>query len=138
MPHVLVVDDEAALRRLLCRVIEREGLSSAEAESAEDALRIASDDPPQVAFCDVELGPGRPNGFWLATELNRLCPATVVVMVTSKDKVDAVVTGVRAGSRVYLIKPVSPDDVRKTLKASLEEHAIRVRDGVSTRSAPLP
>ena len=138
MPHVLVVDDEAALRRLFCRVIEREGVSSAEAESAEDALRIASDDPPQVAFCDVELGPGRPNGFWLATELNRLYPATVVVMITSKDRVDAVVTGVRAGSRVYLIKPISPDDLRKTLKASLEEHAIRVRDGVSTRIAPLP
>ena len=137
MPHVLVVDDEAALRRLTCRVIEREGVSSVEAESAEDALRIAASDPPQVAFCDVELGPGRPNGFWLATELNRLCPATVVVMVTSKDKVDAVVTGVRAGSRVYLIKPISPDDLRKTLRASLEEHAIRVRDGVSTRIAPL-
>ena len=138
MPHVLVVDDEAALRRLICRVIEREGVSSAEAESAEDALRIASDDPPQVAFCDVELGPGRRNGFWLATELNRQYPATVVVMITSKDGVDAVVTGVRAGSRVYLIKPISPDDLRKTLRASLEEHAIRMRDGVSTRIAPLP
>jgi len=138
MPSVLVVDDEAALRRLFCRVIEREGVTSAEADSAEDALRIASDDPPQVAFCDVELGPEQPNGFWLATELNRLCPATVVVMVTSKDKVDAVVTGVRAGSRVYLIKPISPDDLRKTLRASLEEHAVRVRDGVSTRIAPLP
>ena len=138
MPHVLVVDDEAALRRLFCRVIEREGVSSAEAESAEDALRIASDDPPQVAFCDVELGPGRRNGFWLATELNRQYPATVVVIITAKDGVDAVVTGVRAGSRVYLIKPISPDDLRKTLKASLEEHAIRVRDGVSTRIAPLP
>jgi DNA-binding response OmpR family regulator len=138
VPNVLVVDDEPALRRLLCRVIEREGLSAAEAESAEDALRISSDAPPQVAFCDVELGPGRPNGFWLASELNRLFPATVVVMITSKDQVDAVVTGVRAGSRVYLIKPVSLDDVRKALKASLEEHAIRVRDGVSTRTAPLP
>jgi len=138
MPPVLVVDDEAALRRLFVRVIEREGVSSVEAENAEDALRIASDDPPQVAFCDVELGPGRRNGFWLATELNRLCPATVVVMVTSKDRVDAVVNGVRAGSRVYLIKPISADDLRKTLRASLEEHAIRMRDGVSTRIAPLP
>ena len=73
----------------------------------------------------------------LASELNRLCPATVVVMVTSKDKVDAVVAGVRAGSRVYLIKPVSPDDLRQTLRVSLEEHVIRVRDGVSTRRAPL-
>jgi len=138
MPHVLVVDDEGALRRLFCRAIEREGVSSAEAESAEDALRIASDNPPQVAFCDVELGPGRPNGFWLAAELNRLCPATVVVMITSRDRVDAIVTGVRAGSRVYLIKPISPDALRKTLRASLEEHAVRVRDGVSTRTAPLP
>jgi DNA-binding NtrC family response regulator len=138
MPHVLVVDDEAALRRLFCRLIEREGVSSAEAESAEEALLMASADPPQVAFCDVELGPGRRSGFWLATELNRLCPATVVVMITSKDRVDAVVTAVRAGSRVYLIKPISPDDLRKTLRASLEEHAVRVRDGVSTRTAPLP
>jgi DNA-binding NtrC family response regulator len=133
-----VVDDEAGLRRLLCRAIEREGLSAAEAGSAEDALQMASQDPPHVAFCDVELGPGRPDGFWLASELNRLYPATVVVMITSKDQVDAVVAGVRAGVRVYLIKPVSPDDVRQTLRAGLEEHTIRVRDGVSTRRAPLP
>ena len=90
-----------------------------------------------MAFCDVELGRGRRNGFWLAAELNRRCPATVVVMITSKDGVDAVVNGVRAGSRVYLIKPISPDDLRKTLRASLKEHAIRMRDGVSTRIAPL-
>jgi DNA-binding response OmpR family regulator len=138
MPNVLVVDDEAGLRRLLCRAIEREGVSAAEAGSAEEGLRMASQDPPQVAFCDVELGPGRPDGFWLASELNRLYPATVVVMITSKDQVDAVVAGVRAGARVYLIKPVSPDDLRQTLRAGLEEHAIRVRDGVSTRRAPLP
>jgi DNA-binding response OmpR family regulator len=119
------------------RVIEREGLSAVEAANAEDALRIACHGLPHVAFCDVELGPGGPDGLWLASELNRLCPATVVVMVTSKDQVDAVITGVRAGSHVYLTKPVSPDDLRKTLKGSLEEHAIRVRDGVSTRRAPL-
>ena len=138
MPTVLVVDDEAALRRLLCRAIEREGVTAAEAGSAEDALQMAAQDPPHVAFCDVELGPGRPDGFWLASELNRLFPATVVVMITSKDEVDAVVAGVRAGSRVYLIKPVPPGELRQALRASLEEHAIRVRDGVSTRRAPLP
>ena len=138
MPDVLIVDDQAALRRLLLRVVEREGVSAAEAESAEEALRVAAQDPPRVAFCDVELGSGGSNGFWLASELNRLCPATVVVMITSRDRVDAVVTGVRAGARVYLIKPVSPDDVLKTLRTSLEEHAVRLRHGISTRTAPLP
>jgi DNA-binding response OmpR family regulator len=136
MPRVLVVDDDAALRRLLRRAIEREGVTVVEAGSAEEAVRLASDAPPHVAFCDVELGDGQADGFWLANELNRLSPATVVVMVTSKAQVDAVVAGVRAGSRVYLIKPVSPDDLRRTLSASLEEHAVRLRDGVSTRTAP--
>jgi NtrC-family two-component system response regulator AlgB len=137
MSDVLIVDDEAGLRRLMRRCIEREGASVVEAEGAEEALRVVADHVPKVAFCDVELQPNRPNGFWLAAELNRLYPDTVVVMVTSKGRVDAVVTGVRAGSRVYLVKPVSPDQLRDALQASLEEHATRVRDGVSTRREPL-
>jgi DNA-binding NtrC family response regulator len=137
MSDVLIVDDEAGLRRLVRRVVEREGVSAVEAENAEDALVLASQDPPKVAFCDVELRPGGRNGFWLAGELNRVSPSTVVVMMTSIGQVDAVVTGVRAGSRVYLVKPVPPDRLRETLKASLEEHAARVASGLSTRRAPL-
>jgi DNA-binding NtrC family response regulator len=131
------VDDDAAIRRLVRRVVERDGVSAVEAESAEDALALAAEHPPKVAFCDVELRPGRPNGFWLASELNRLLPATVVVMMTSKDQVDSVVAGVRAGARVYLVKPVPLDRLREALQASLVEHATRVNSGASTRRAPL-
>ena len=137
MSDVLIVDDDAAIRRLLRRVVERDGVSAAEADSAEDALALAAKHPPKVAFCDVELHPGRPNGFWLASELNRLLPSTVVVMMTSKDQVDAVVAGVRAGSHVYLVKPVPLDRLREALKASLIEHSTRVSAGLSTRRAPL-
>jgi DNA-binding NtrC family response regulator len=137
MSDVLIVDDEAALRRLVRRVVEREGVSAVEADSAESALALVAQTPPKVAFCDVELQPGGQDGFWLAGELNRLSPATVVVMMTSKDEVDAVVAGVRAGSRVYLVKPVALEQLRDTLKSSLEEHATRVRSGVTTRRAPL-
>jgi DNA-binding NtrC family response regulator len=137
MSDVLIVDDEASLRRLMRRCLERTGVSIVEAESAEEALRLVEHDIPKVAFCDAELQPGRPNGFWLAAELNRLYPHTVVVMVTSKDRVDAVVTGVRAGARVYMVKPVTPDQVLETLNASMDEHATRVGYGVSTRREPL-
>jgi DNA-binding response OmpR family regulator len=137
MPDVLIVDDEAGLRRLVRRVVEREGVTVEDAQSAELAILIAARTPPKVAFCDVELQQGRRNGFWLASELNRLCPATVVVMMTSKDQVDAVVAGVRAGSHVYLAKPVAPERLREALKAGLEEHATRVRDGAATPAAPF-
>jgi DNA-binding response OmpR family regulator len=137
MSDVLIVDDEAAWRRIVRRVLERDDVQVSEAESAEQALVLASLCPPKVTFCDVELHPEHRDGFWLAGELNRLSPATVVVMMTSKDQVDAVITGVRAGSRMYLVKPVSPDLLRETLKTSLAEHAARVRSGATTRSAPL-
>ena len=126
MSDVLIVDDEAAQRRLLRRCVERDGVGIVEAESAEQALVVASQHPPKVAFCDVDLPPG-PNGFWLAGEFHRLYPTTVIVMVTSNDRVDAVVTGVRAGVKVYLVKPVAIERVRETLKAALAEHATRVR-----------
>ena len=128
MHDVLIVDDEPAQRRLLRRCIDREGISIVEAGSAEEALAIAADTPPKVAFCDVDLPPG-PSGFWLASEFHALYPTTVVVIVTSKEGVDAVVTGVRAGVKVYLVKPVAPDRVRETLKAALAEHEARVREG---------
>jgi DNA-binding response OmpR family regulator len=137
MADVLIVDDEAGMRRLVRRVVEREGVTVGEAESAEQAILFAARIPPKVAFCDVELQQGRRDGFWLANELNRLCPATVVVMMTSKDQVDAVVAGVRAGSHVYLAKPVAPEGLREALKAGLEEHATRVRNGAATPAAPL-
>jgi DNA-binding NtrC family response regulator len=135
MSDVLIVDDEPALRRLVRRWIERSGIQVVEADSAEQALLAVANTSPKVAFCDVELGTDQ-DGFWLAGELNRRCPTTVVVMMTSEAQVDAVVAGVRAGSRVYLVKPVSPNQLHDTLKASLEEHATRVREGISTRRAP--
>jgi DNA-binding response OmpR family regulator len=48
-------------------------------------------------------------------------------MLTSHDQVDAVVKGVRAGVKVYLVKPVVPDQLREALKAGLVEHATRTR-----------
>ena len=131
MNDVLIVDDEPAQRRLLRRCIEREGIAIVEAASAEQALALAFQDAPKVAFCDVDLPPG-PNGFWLAGQLHRLHPTTVVVMVTSNDRVDAVVTGVRAGVKVYLVKPVAPERARETLAAALVEHAARVRGDADT------
>ena len=127
MHDVLIVDDEPAQRRLLRRCIERDDVRVVEAGSAEQALAMVAEHPPKVAFCDVDLPPG-PDGFWLAGELHRLYPTTVVVIVTSKEGVDAVVTGVRAGVKVYLVKPVAPDQVRETLKAALAEHDARERE----------
>lgn len=125
MNQVLIVDDETGCRQLLRRLIERADVTIAEAVSAEQALLIASTEPPKVALCDVNL-PGGQNGFWLATELHRLCPATVVIMTTGVQQFEAAVAGLRAGARDYLVKPFTPGRLREAFAAGLVEHRARV------------
>jgi two-component system chemotaxis response regulator CheY len=121
MNEVLIVDDEAGCRQQVRRVIERVDVTVAEAVSAEQALLIASTEPPKVAFCDLNL-PGGRNGFWLAAELRRLHPATVVIMTTGVQQFEAAVAGLRAGVRDYLVKPFTPGRLRETFAAGLVEH----------------
>jgi response regulator RpfG family c-di-GMP phosphodiesterase len=135
MNGVLIVDDEAGCRQLLRRLIERADVSVAEAVSAEQALLIASTEPPKIALCDVNL-PGGQNGFWLATELHRLFPATVVIMTTGVQQFEAAVAGLRAGVRDYLVKPFTPGRLREAFAAGLVEHRARVsRAGVAPGSS---
>jgi response regulator RpfG family c-di-GMP phosphodiesterase len=134
MSDALVVDDEAGFRRMIRRWIEREGAEVTEAESAEQALLFASQDPPKVAFCDVNLPRGQ-NGFWLAGELRRLYPATVVIMTTGANQFDAAVAGLRAGVSDYLVKPFPPERLRQALAAAVREHRARLSSEVPWRPA---
>ncbi len=130
MNEVLIVDDEAGCRQLVRRFIERVDVTVAEAVSAEQALLIASTEPPKVVFCDLNL-PGGQNGFWLAAELHRLHPATVVIMTTGVQQFEAAVTGLRAGVRDYLVKPFTPGRLREAFAAGLVEHRARVSGSLS-------
>ena len=81
MSEVLIVEDEAPIRRLLHRWIDAEGVRAVEAESAEQGLLLASEEFPAVAFCDINLPRGQ-SGFWLVEQLHRLHPETSVVVTT--------------------------------------------------------
>jgi response regulator RpfG family c-di-GMP phosphodiesterase len=124
MNEVLIVDDEAGCRHLLRRLIERADVTVAEAVSAEQALLIASTEPPDIALCDVNL-PGGRDGFWLASQLYHLFPTTVVIMTTGVQRFEAAVAGVRAGVRDYLVKPFTPGQLREAFAAGLVEHRVR-------------
>ena len=53
--HILVVDDDALLRRSLSLQLEQSGFRASTAETAEDALALARRDPPDLILLDVGL-----------------------------------------------------------------------------------
>ena len=124
MSEVLIVEDEAPIRRLLHRWIDAEGARAMEAESAEQGLLLASEKTPAVAFCDINLPRGQ-SGFWLVEQLHRLHPATSVVVTTGLHQFDAAVTGLRAGATDYIVKPFTRERFREALHRGLAAYESR-------------
>lgn len=124
MSHILIVDDDPGIRRLLQRWIEADGGTAVLAESAEQGLLLASQYPPAVALCDIRLPRGQ-DGFWLVEQLRRVRPETVVVMSSGIHEFDAAVTSLRAGAIDYIVKPFTQEAVRLALARALDEHRLR-------------
>ncbi len=78
---VLVVEDEARLRKVAVKMLDRLGLQSLQAETAKDALELLADTHVDVLFTDIEL-PGGMNGTELAEVAHQLYPELKVLFTT--------------------------------------------------------
>jgi DNA-binding NarL/FixJ family response regulator len=82
LTRVLIVDDTACCRRVVCELLERRGYQVAgEARCVAEALRLAEGLQPDAALLDVHLPDG--NGFELAAQLKRSQPGMALLMTSS-------------------------------------------------------
>lgn len=119
MNSILVVDDEAPMRRLLTRWLESAGYSVSTAASAEEALNILARQPPAIALCDVRM-PGR-DGLWLAERIRRDFPDIAVIMATAARDTDPRVAE-HTGAVDYLVKPFGRDRLKFALERGFDWH----------------
>lgn len=125
MSEVLIVDDEPMFRRLMRRFMDAEGVQASEAESAEQALLLASQDPPQVALCDINLPRGQ-TGFWLIQQLQAIHPETAVIVTSGLPGFESTIAGLQAGVVDYVVKPFSRERLHEALTRAFADHRSRV------------
>lgn len=107
--HVLVIDDEPAIRQVLVAAVNRAGYSVDQAATAaEAAARLARGDV-DVALCDIKLGDA--NGVDLLRNTKASGVDTTFVMVTAFASVETAVEALRAGAFDYLVKPVRNEEL---------------------------
>ena len=82
MRRVLVVEDQPAMRVLLCDMLTHRGFQVTAAGDAAEATRLFADTDPDVLLTDIDLG-SRPTGIELATILTGLAPHMAVVFLSS-------------------------------------------------------
>jgi len=137
---VLIVDDEAATRKLIAdglAVVQRDGLEGGwtlgpilTAEDGQDALEKLRDADIALAIVDLML-PGM-SGTELLEGIKERSPRTEVVMITGHASLETAIEAVRRGAADYLIKPFGLDALREAVARALRR---RMRDAPPVRGS---
>lgn len=115
--RVLVVDDEATIREVLRRYLERERFTVLEAEDGEQAFALLQAEQPDLVVLDLML-PGV-DGLTLATRMRARDSDVPIVMLTAKGELQDRIEGLELGADDYIVKPFSPREVVLRVKAVL-------------------
>ncbi|WP_248886363.1 sigma-54 dependent transcriptional regulator [Acidithiobacillus acidisediminis] len=115
---ILVVEDERNLRRVLVAILQAEGFSILEAESAEEALDRLQTENPSLVLSDQRL-PGMP-GVELLRRVKELRPTIPVIITTAYGDIDQAVEAIKAGAEHYLTKPVDEGELLALIRQILE------------------
>ena len=111
---VLVIEDDARIRRMVQMTLHREGFEVAEAATGEDGLARLTGHPFDVVLLDLRL-PGM-DGFEVCREIRRTS-TTPVIMVTARSDSDDVVAGLEAGADDSVTKPFVPKELVARVRA---------------------
>lgn len=117
--YILVVDDERAIRDMVCMALTQELFQSKEASDAHKAEAIIKKHPPQLILLDWMM-PGI-SGIDFARKLRRM-PESMnipIIMLTAKTEENNVIRGLESGADDYLTKPFSPKELIARIKALL-------------------
>ncbi len=116
--HVLVVDDEGAIRYSVSKTLQRVGYNVAEAASGEEALDVMKKSHYDVVLTDIRM-PGL-TGVELLKRIKEQAPDAIVILMTGYASLGTAVEALRLGAHDYLIKPSSSQDIRQSVARGVE------------------
>ncbi|MGH3723218.1 MAG: response regulator transcription factor [Mycobacterium sp.] len=118
MTRVLIADDDAVVRDVVRRYLERDGHEVSVACDGNDALRILSDERVDAAVLDVMM-PG-PDGLSLCQSMRGDNDYSIpVILLTALGEEDDRIAGLEAGADDYVTKPFSPRELTLRLRSVL-------------------
>ena len=126
-PIVYVVDDEANVRQLVARFLQRAGYESEEFESAEDFFKRTPSSRPSCLLLDVHLARG--TGFDLLAEMKRRGEIVPTIFMTGAGDIPMSVRAMKEGAVEFLEKPLSLE----ALKPAVEQALSRAQDAAAVR-----
>jgi NtrC-family two-component system response regulator AlgB len=135
---VLVVDDEANIRKTISLCLEIEGCRVRSVSNFDDALREIKQDVFDVAFLDLRLGAR--NGLELIPYLQFHSPRAKIVIITAYASIDSAIEAIRRGATDYIPKPFTPAQIKMVIDkiSELRDMQQRIEYLQSRLTASIP
>ena len=131
---ILVVDDEASIRRILETRLKMAGYNVVTAEDGEEAVELFNKTNPDIVILDVMMP--KMDGYGVTREIRRVSDVPIIIL-TALGGVSERITGLELGADDYVIKPFSPKELEARVKAVLRRTVskdITVPTGKTTKN----
>jgi two-component system KDP operon response regulator KdpE len=118
--RVLILDDEAQIRRVLRTSLVASGFVVREARSGEETLEMIREEMPDLLIIDINL-PGM-SGFEVCREIRESCDAPIIMLSVRNNERDKV-RALDSGADDYVVKPFGIQELLARIRANLRRHA---------------
>ncbi len=123
MPTILIIEDEAKMRRLLELNLGDDGFKTLSAGDAETGLKLLDSEPVHLVLTDLKL-PGI-SGLEFLQTAKQQNPALPIVVMTAFGSVETAVEAMKAGASDYVLKPFSLAEMRMVVHKELDNSRLR-------------
>ena len=117
--RILVVDDEENARIALSKILTREGYDVVSAANGYEALNYLRGKDVDLIITDINMP--EMNGMAFLRELNKVHPASNVIMITAYGEVESYIEAMDLGVFEYINKPVKIDELKKIISMVFQE-----------------
>ncbi len=116
--HVLIVDDDPAIRQVVRNQLRNSGIILHEAEDVESVLHSLKENPAAAVICDIKLN--NLSGFDVFREIRKINPTLPVIMLTGYIEQEYYDTSQELGALDLIIKPVRKEQLLDALHKAFE------------------
>jgi DNA-binding response OmpR family regulator len=117
-PNILIVDDDECICKTLSAILRAEGYQTVAVTTAKEAMEKARTRFFNLALLDIKLPDME--GTKLLAQLKEISSETVKIMITGYPSLKNAVEALNSGADSYVMKPIDPDELLKTIKNKLE------------------
>jgi DNA-binding NtrC family response regulator len=123
MAHILIVDDEPAIRMALRKFLKEQNYNVSIAANSDEAFKILEGDVVDVALVDLVMP--KMDGIELIQKMKRIQPDVIPIVITGFGTITSAVQAMKAGAFHYLTKPFDLEDVSSVVKTALEHRSLK-------------